>query len=132
MSVQHDPIPLNRVPVEYTSEGYEAIMTSGQEAVKLPQALGEIFAAEGLDVTITIDCDAKAKFFPGCDSAERVLLTLIRPRVAPATVFLKDPLVIYTNLADLGELRINQRYGFHAANTAKEFVRSYKQYYGIN
>jgi hypothetical protein len=118
--------------VEYTSEGYEAIMTSGQEGVKLPQALGELFAREGLEVEITIDCDAKAKFFPGCDSAERVLLTLIRPRVAPATTFLKDPLVIYTNITDLSEPRLNGRHGFHAANTAREFVRSYKQYYGIN
>jgi len=129
LSVQDMP-SLNRVPVEYTGAGYEAVMTSGQEGVKLPQALGEIFAKEGLDVTITIDCDRKSKFFPGCDT-EKVLLTIIRPRIAPATKFDKDPLVIYTNLDDLAELRIGRHYGFNAANTAKEFVRSYKQYYEI-
>lgn len=129
MSVQDKP-SLNRIPVEYTEAGYEAVMTSAQEGVKLPQALGEIFAKEGLEVTITIDCDYKSKFFPGCGT-EKVLLTIITPRIAPATKFMKDPLVIYTNLDDLAQIRTNRNYGFNAANTAREFVRAYKQYYEI-
>lgn len=130
MTVQDNNIAINRVPVEYTRAGYDAVMTSGQEGAKLPQALGEIFAREGLQVTITIDCDYKSKFFPGCGT-ERVLLTIIRPLIAPATKFAKDPLVIYTNVDDLSELRLGQRYGFNAAKTAQEFVRGYKQYYEI-
>lgn len=122
---------LNRLPIEYTRTGFEAVMTSGQEGVKLPQALGEVFARENLEVRITIDCDYKNKFFAG-SGAERVLITCIYPRVMPATQFDKGPLTIFTNLADLSEIRGGQRYGFNALSTAKEFVRSYKQYYEIN
>lgn len=123
-------VQVNRVPIKYTNAGYDAVMTSAQEGVKLPQALGELFAREGLAVTLTIDCDYKSKFFSG-SGTERVLITTIKPLIAPATVFVKDPLVLYTNLADLSEIRTVRRHGFDALKTAQEFVRQYKQYYGI-
>jgi hypothetical protein len=119
-------------PVELSAEAWEDIMRSGQQGSVFPQALAEMFTEAKLDVTISIDSVPKDTVFSGAASEEKLLVTTITPVKRQQTMLDKPGYIAYTNLSDLWELRLAGRRGFHAVDTAREFVRLYRLYYRIN
>lgn len=118
--------------MKITNQAYETLATSGREASLFPQALSEAFMSAGLPVTIALDIQPKSDHFVANDPDDQLLVTQIEPNhPVKEREHYVPPLKHLTNVSDLQELRIGGQYGFHALNTALEFVRLYKQYYQV-
>lgn len=113
-----------RIPVSMDQATKEFLYSSGQEAAKFPQALGEAFMLAEANVTVSLALKIKHEIFPGVDPAEMVIET----SVIPTEQTVMQPCVMYTNGGDFSQARMGTQYGFSAVKTANEFVRIYRTY----
>jgi hypothetical protein len=128
------------IHVDVSPFAMDKILTSGQEGVKYPQALAEvfssyfkdIFARKNISAKINIECNKKSVYFTGYAGDDLLIITrfMLVNEDGKGVDGAPEPYWIYTNYSDLCQVRYSNRsYGFNAAQTALEHANNFGAYY---
>jgi hypothetical protein len=129
------------IHVDVSQFAMEQILMSGQEGVKYPQAIAEVFSTyfknvflkKKVSAKINIECDKKKKFFASSEDGESLVIVtsfVLVDKDGNSVQGAGEPYWIYTNYSDLCQVRYtNRSYGFNAARTAQEHASMFGNFY---